>query len=105
MNSGVPGELIGTRETLCAPGESTCMWLLAGMGSNVPSLMFQAVKGLFANGTFVWPGEFRFWGRSRGRRGRCSSGCGPSEVGASGFMVLLREREQDKAEGQKTGRG
>ncbi len=34
-----------------------------------------------------------------------AAAAGPSEVGASGFMVLLREREQDKAEGQKTGRG
>ena len=34
-----------------------------------------------------------------------AAAAGPSEVGASGFMVLLREREKDKAEGQKTGRG
>ena len=35
------------------------MWLLPGMGSNVPSLVFETVKSLITHGTFVRTRKFR----------------------------------------------
>ena len=54
MDSGVSGQLVGSREAFCASRELTGVWLLASVCSNVSGLMLKAVEGLIAEWTLVW---------------------------------------------------
>jgi hypothetical protein len=51
----VSSELVGSAEALRAARELAGVRLLTGMGADVPGLVFQAVKGLLADGTLVGP--------------------------------------------------
>lgn len=53
VNARVASKFVGTAEALGAAGELTSMRLLTGMGSNMTSLMFQAVESPVAKRTFI----------------------------------------------------
>ena len=53
----VSSQLIGPAEAFGAAGERAYVWFLPRVGSYVSRLMFEAVKGLFAEGAFVGSGQ------------------------------------------------
>ncbi len=53
----VAGQFVGPTEAFGAAGEQAAMGLFAGVGPNVSGLVLQAMKGLFAQRTFVGTGE------------------------------------------------
>jgi len=59
VDSRVASKLVGSAELLCAAGKLAGVRLLAGVGANVPRLVFEAVEGLVAHGTFVGTGQIR----------------------------------------------
>lgn len=53
----VPSQLVRARESLCAAGKGAGVRLLARVGSDVASLVLQAVEGLVAERALVGPGK------------------------------------------------
>lgn len=49
----MPGELVGAGEALLAAGEGAGVGLLAGVGADVPGLVFETVEGSVAERAFV----------------------------------------------------
>lgn len=56
---GVSGQFIGARKLLAAARELASMGLLSGMGSDVSSLVLQAMESLLAERAFVWTRKLR----------------------------------------------
>jgi len=52
----VTGELVAATEALATAWMVTSMWLFAGVGANVASLVFEAVEGARAEWALVWTG-------------------------------------------------
>ena len=59
VNPRVTGQLVGAGEALGAARELAGVRLLAGMGADMPGLVFQAVEGLITQGALVGPGQIR----------------------------------------------
>jgi hypothetical protein len=57
MYPGVTSQLVWARELLAAAGELAGVRLLSSVRSNMAGLVLQAMEGLVAERTFVWPGQ------------------------------------------------
>jgi hypothetical protein len=53
MNARMPSQFVGSAKALAASWELAGMRLLSSMSTNVPGLMFEAMKGSIAQGAFV----------------------------------------------------
>ena len=68
VNPRVTSQLIRAAKALGASGELASVWLLAGMGTDVTSLVFQTVEGTVTERTLVWARQVlaNFFGRRTG---------------------------------------